>query len=72
MKLTKKTKPTLAGRDLKNYRNSLTMSEKEFGDLIGVTYQAVRLWESGERRIPETTVRLVRLFQKFPQLLSEF
>lgn len=67
-----KIKPTMKGKELLQYRESLNISFYEMADLIGVSWQAVRLWEKDQRQIPETTVRLIRLFQKFPQLRDEF
>lgn len=65
-------KPTILPGDLIAYRTSLGMDQHAFAELIGVTWQAIRLWELGERRVPETTVRLIRLFKKWPQLAKEF
>ena len=48
------------------------ISEHELKDLMGVTIQAVRLWLDGRRALSVTTSRLIRLFQKYPQLIREF
>lgn len=67
-----KEKPTMTPAEMISYRLSLSMDQMAFASLIGVTWQAVRLWELGERRIPETTVRIITLFKKWPQLVAEF
>jgi DNA-binding transcriptional regulator YiaG len=54
------------------YRQSVQMSQKEIAALLGVTFQCIQFWERGARTIPRTTCRLIRLFQKFPQLIGEF
>lgn len=66
------SKPTLTPREICAYRTSISLDQRQFAILIGVTPQAVMLWEQGDRRCPETTVRLIKLFQKFPQLVKEF
>lgn len=63
----------MSPEDIKTYRvMHLNMTFKVFAELLGVTPQAVKLWEQGKRDMPETTVRLIKLFQKFPQLIKEF
>lgn len=69
---SKKTKPTMTPAQFKKYRESIGFTQQQMGSLLGVTYQAVYNWELGFRKVPETTVRLIRLFVKFPQLLKEF
>jgi DNA-binding transcriptional regulator YiaG len=68
----KKTKPQLTTKELIAFRSKNEMDQKALAALLGVTWQAVRLWELGERGVPETTVRLIKMFQKFPQLMKEF
>lgn len=67
-----KCKPTMTPEELVTYRKSLQFNRQTFAELIGVTKQAVVFWEDGQRSIPETTVRLLKLFQKYPQLIGEF
>ncbi|MFM6929363.1 MAG: helix-turn-helix domain-containing protein [Bdellovibrio sp.] len=62
----------MSPREMLSFRVSLGMDEKEFAEFIGVTWQAVRLWETGQRAISETTARIVRLFKKYPELVKEY
>lgn len=70
--MTNLNKPTLSPNDIAQYRKSLFLTQKEFALLMGVTYQAVMYWETGQRCMPEPAVRLIHLFQKFPQLITEY
>lgn len=65
-------KPTMSAEEFKAYRISLNFTHKDMAQQIGVTPMAIKLWETNQRRIPETTVRLVKLFKKFPQVMKEF
>ena len=38
-------KPILSGKEFRFLRNELEMSQKSFGDLLGISDQAVALWE---------------------------
>jgi len=48
------------------------MTREEFADLLGVTPAAVVWWETGQRKVPNTTARLLKMFAKYPQLMKEF
>lgn len=48
------------------------LSHKEFADILGVKVQAVTLWLKGQRDISLTTTRVIRMMQKYPQLIREF
>jgi DNA-binding transcriptional regulator YiaG len=54
------------------FRNRLGLSQTEMAQLIGVTWQAVHYWETGQRKISLTVVKVLRLIKKYPQLLEEF
>lgn len=69
---SKNDKPTMSAKDIIDYRKKLKFTQEDLGQLLGVSRQAVNFWEIGERRVPETTVRLIKLFEKFPQLKREF
>ena len=62
----------MSSEEFTTFRQSIKMNDKQIANLLGVTYQAVQLWERGERAIPTTTTRVLRLFKKFPQLINEF
>lgn len=48
------------------------LSNAEFARLLGVTGPAVDHWLLGRRAIPLTTVRLLKLFDRKPELMLEF
>ena len=66
-----KSNEIMTVKELQAFRVSHGLTQTEFSKLIGVTSQAVRYWELGERSIPPTTAKLVRLMVKFPQLVGE-
>lgn len=41
-------------------------------EFLGVTPQAVRFWELGERPVPQTTIRILRFFDKYPAMMGKF
>lgn len=47
-------------------------AEKEFADFMGVTPQGVRLWVTGQREVSVTNTRLLRMLDKYPQLIAGF
>ncbi len=44
----------------------------DLAKLLGVTDQAVQHWLGNRRSIPLTTVRLLKIFDKYPSLMKEF
>ena len=62
----------LKPEELLDFMNRRGISEKELGEILGVTIQGVKLWLSDKRKINLTITRLVRLFDKYPQLIKEF
>ncbi len=48
------------------------ISDAEMAAIFGVTLQCVRLWVRGQREFSVTNSRLIRLFQKYPNLIREF
>ncbi|MFM6930423.1 MAG: helix-turn-helix domain-containing protein [Bdellovibrio sp.] len=59
-------------QEIMDFRIQHKMTEKEFAEFLGVTWQAVRLWETGQRSLSETNARLLRLFKRHPNLMKEF
>ena len=70
--MTISNKPTMKREEVTEFRTSLKLGTKEFSALIGVTPQAIVLWETGARRVPETVVRLIKMFKREPRLMGEF
>lgn len=48
------------------------LSIHELAEILGVTYQALKLWLDGKRDVSLTTTRLIRMFKKYPHLIREF
>lgn len=53
-------KPHLTGAEVRFLRKEMGMSQRGLGELMGVTDQAVALWEK-KGRLPKTADRLLRL-----------
>ena len=53
-------KPHLTGTEIRFLRKEMGLSQRGLGDLLGVTDQAVSLWER-KGRLPKTADRLLRL-----------
>ena len=65
-------KERMGAKEIEKFRKSQNMSIEVFAEFIGVTPQAVILWERGQRQLPVPMVRLFRLLGKFPQLVKEY
>ena len=53
-------KPRLSGTEVRFLRKDMGLSQRGLGELLGVTDQAVALWER-KGRLPKTADRLLRL-----------
>lgn len=62
----------MTGEEFRNYRLNLQLTQKEVADALGVTWQAVRLWELDDRRVPRTTIKVMRYFKKNPKAIQLF
>jgi len=58
--------------ELKDFMNRHGLSAAEFSEILGTTKKAVQWWLSGDREISVTNTRLIKTFDKYPQLLKEF
>lgn len=61
-------KPT----EMLSFRMQHQMTQPEMAELLGVTYQAIKLWESGDRSINGTVAKAIRFFQRHPKMMKEF
>ena len=67
-----KANEKLSVEELQAFMDLNGISNRELSEIFGVSIQAVMLWLKGKREFSVTNSRLVRLFQKYPQLLREF
>lgn len=58
--------------EVKAFRKKFNLSSRDLAAWLGVTHQAVDNWEAATRGVPETTARLFKLVEKYPQLFAEF
>ncbi len=58
--------------DIKKFMKKHGISDREFAEIFGVTTQAVVTWTEGRRGFSVTNSRLIRMFEKYPQLIREF
>ena len=58
--------------DLQKFLTKHKMEYSQLADLIGLTPAAVNHWLTGARSIAKPYGRLLRLFDRHPQLMSEF
>lgn len=62
----------MTSKELLAFMHKHGISESEMGQILGITPGAIRHWLSGERQMSQTTTRLIRLFDRNPELLKEF
>lgn len=58
--------------ELKAFLNKHGLSQADLSDLLGVTEMAVSHWMAGNRSISLPMGRLLKLFDKHPELMKEF
>jgi len=64
--------PVYAAADVVRIRKSLNLTQPEFSKVIGVSYNAVKKWESGEI-VPSGAVRhLLYLIDRDPNIIHQF
>lgn len=69
---TKRSFKRLTAQELTGFMKKHGVSSKELSEILGVTEQAVRNWENGEREFSVTNSRLISIFDRYPQLIKEF
>lgn len=72
MSKTIEEKISMTPAELIHFRTVFKINQKQLAHVLGISWQAVDLWETGQRRIPETTNRILKLFLKYPTLITEF
>ena len=61
----------ISGRDIKNIRQKLSMTQREFAELLGVSVKSVERWEPGEKSVTGPIVLLLRLLDDNPELVEK-
>ena len=59
----------MTGPELQTARTALGMTQGALASALGVDRRTVQFWEAGDRAIPETVARIVRLAIAEPELL---
>ena len=62
----------MTGTDLKAFMGRHHLDDRTLAGVIGVTPGTVNHWTVGRRSISLTVSRLLRTFDKYPQLIKEF
>jgi|DEB0MinimDraft_4_1074332.scaffolds.fasta_scaffold78302_1 transcriptional regulator with XRE-family HTH domain len=50
--------------EFRSWRAAMGWTQARAGDALGVTGRAVRMWEAGDRRVPETVSKLCALLAR--------
>lgn len=58
--------------DLKKWMDDFGMSQKSLCLLLGVSSTCVIYWLQGRRKIPQTTIKLLLYFRRYPQRIFDF
>ena len=58
--------------DLKKLREKMLLTQKEFGELVGVSFETVNRWENG-RHVPTMKAKrkIIKLKNKYESLLEK-
>ena len=59
-------------KELQSFMKKHDLDESDLAELLGLTTMAVRHWIVGRRSIAKPYGRILRLFDRHPQLMSEF
>ena len=57
---------------LSNFVAQFNLTERSFGEMLGVTRQAIDHWRCGRRDIPITVRKMMAICVKYPGLVKEF
>lgn len=57
--------------EIKKVRTNLSLTQKAFSNILGVTPKTVEAWESGKNRPSGTASRLIEFYEKEPEKVLE-
>ena len=63
-------KREITAQEIKNIRKNIKVSQSVFAKLLNVSISSIRQWEQGNRKPSGSTVILLELLQKNPELLD--
>ena len=63
-------KREITAQEIKNIRKNIKVSQSVFAKLLNVSISSIRQWEQGNRKPSGSTVILLELLQKNPELLT--
>ena len=63
-------KREITAQEIKNIRKNIKVSQSVFAKLLNVSVSSIRQWEQGNRKPSGSTVILLELLQKNPELLD--
>ena len=58
--------------EIKNVRNTLKLTQKQFAEFVGVSKPTVERWESSDEKITGPIVLLVEILRRSPQIEIEY
>ena len=58
--------------ELKAFLNKHKLNDTRLAEVLGVSQPAVNMWLNGHRGISKPISRLLKTFDKYPQLIQEF
>lgn len=58
--------------ELNQFLGRHQMSTDDLAGILGVTKPAVDHWVTRRRKVPVTVAKVLRLFEKYPQLMTGF
>lgn len=58
----------LSGEDIRSIRKKLSLTQKEFAELVNISVKTVERWETGDKPVTGPVVTLVKLLTENPQI----
>ncbi len=62
----------MTGKELRIFLKKYDLTQVEFANLLGVTPMAVQHWLTDKRSVARPIGRLLRMFDRKPELMREF
>lgn len=64
--------PIISRQKIKKIREDLHLSQRRFADILGVSIKTVEAWEAGRNKPAGSSVRLLQIIERRPQVVKEF